>query len=166
MDFAEFNKAIQHKSEEIKKAIEKDLLLKIESEALRYVDDNFRNQGYEGTRWKESDGTILVKTSTLKRGFESEMINGAVKITNAVPYAKIHNEGSDIEVNVPAHTRNVFKTSKGKKTKKGKVNVKAFKRNLKMPQRQFAPLTENDHPTLNKNIIKVVETTINHILNK
>lgn len=165
MDFSQFNKALQKKSDDVKKAIEKDILLKIESTALRFVDDNFRNQSYEGEKWKDSDGTILVKSGALRRGFESEVGGDQVKITNDVKYAPVHNEGFNGEVSVPQHTRNLFKKSGAKKKKMGKVEVKAYKKKMNVPKRQFAPTNDKQSPTLNKQVQEIINTTIGNILN-
>jgi phage gpG-like protein len=166
MDFTQFNKALQKKSEEVKKAIEKDILLKIESAGLRFVDDNFRNQGYEGEKWKESDGTILVKSGALRRGFESDVGTDQVRFTNDVKYAPVHNEGFDGEVSVPEHFRNSFKKKGAKKTKTGKVKVKAYKKHMKIPKRQYAPTIDKQSPTLNKQVEQVISSSISNILNK
>lgn len=162
----QFAKELANKVDEVKKAIEKDIPLIVESVALRYVDDNFRNQGYEGDRWKDSNGTILVKSGTLRRGFEGEATANQVKITNDVPYAAAHNEGFNGEVSVPEHQRAVFVKKGAKKTKTGKVKVKAYKKKLKLPQRQMAPITSNDSPTLSKNINEAISNKINSILTK
>ncbi len=164
MDHNQFNKFLAKKTIEVQKAIEKDILLQVESVGLRFVDDNFRNQSYEGDSWKESDGTILVKSGALRRGFESDARNGEVKFTNDVKYAAIHNEGFEGEITVPAHTRSTFKKSGAKKKKMGKVAVRSFKRKMNLPKRQFAPTASNPSPTLNKNVQQVISTAINNIL--
>jgi phage gpG-like protein len=166
MDFNEFHKKLQRMAPEITRALNDEIPLKVESAALRFVDDNFRSQSYEGEAWKASDGTILVKSGTLRRGFESDAGNGQVKITNEVKYAAIHNEGFDGEVNVPEHTRAVFKTSGAHKTKTGKIKVKGFKKMLKLPKRQFAPTTDRPSPTLNKQVDEIIAREIKTILNK
>lgn len=164
MDSKDFNKKFQKLLPEITKAISKKIPLLIESAALRFVDDNFRNQGYEGEKWKESDGTILVKSGALRRGFESDVGTDQVRFTNDVKYASVHNEGFDGEVSVPEHFRNSFKKKGAKKTKTGKVKVKAYKKHMKIPQRQFAPTADKPSPTLNKIIDKVIDDEIANVI--
>ncbi|MDL1913035.1 MAG: hypothetical protein FDW93_00695 [Bergeyella sp.] len=84
-------------------------------------------------------------------------------VRNEVPYAKIHNEGFRGVVSISSHTRNRYAktrfltetpTSKGnlrRKTltgKSGESFVKAHKRRLNMPRRQFIPTTQSPSPVL------------------
>jgi len=160
----EFEKLLDQKAAEIKKAIEEDIPRIVESVMLEYVDDNFRNQAFEGERWMDSSGTILVKTGHLRRGFESEASPEQVRISNDVPYARAHNEGFEGEVSVPEHYRTVYIKNGARKTKSGKVRVKAHKKKMKLPKRQFAPITGTDSPTLTKGITDAIRAKIDKIL--
>ncbi|MBA3899529.1 MAG: hypothetical protein H0X62_04835 [Bacteroidetes bacterium] len=109
MDFSEFNKELLKKAQKAKNAINQTLAMKLETEALRFVDDNFNNQAWEGIAWEKSgDGTILVKSGDLRRGFYAEQKGSEIHIKNQIPYAKAHNEGFEGTVNVPAHKRAVL----------------------------------------------------------
>lgn len=167
MDFAEFNKEIFKKAQEAKKAINQLLADKVEAEALRFVDDNFRDQGFNNNgleKWESSDGTILVKSGALRRGFYSEKHNNEVHIKNDVEYAKVHNEGFEGQVSVPAHKRATFKKSGAKKKKIATGNVKAHTRKMKIKKRQFAPYPGSESATLNQKVNKVITEHLTHIL--
>lgn len=166
MNFKDLEKQILTKAEQLKKAAETEIPLLVESEALLFVDNNFRNQGWEGVGWQKNDrdGTILVDSSTLRRGFESTANKDEVKITNEVKYAAPHNEGFEGEVTVKEFTRSNFKKKGAKKKKIGSGKVKSHKRKMKLPQRQFAPTNDSPSPTLNKNVKQAIETKINSVL--
>lgn len=162
----QFQKDLERKARELDKVIDQDIPRIVESVLLEYVDDNFRNQAFEGERWMDSNGTILVKTGRLRRGFESDASADQVRITNDVPYAQAHNEGFDGEVSVPEHYRSVYVKNGARKTKSGKARVKAHKKKMKLPKRQFAPITGTDSPTLDTNLKEAITKKINDTLNK
>lgn len=160
MTFDQFIKHLQS----IKPNALQDIVLKLESAALRFVDDNFRNQGWEGQAWQESTGTILVKSGDLRRDFSSEVSPGQVKITNRLPYAIIHNKGFDGEVSIPQHNRAIYVKS-GRNTKRtGMITVKAHKRHMRVPKRQFAPYDGSPSPTLNRIVKNIVLTEFTKLL--
>lgn len=104
-----------------------------ESESLRFIENNFRQEGYSGssvTPWekrkKETKQTInkkilIGKTARLRRGFRARVTStGEVKIFNDVPYAEIHNNGGEIK---QASRSETFLRNRHKETvyyKKGK----------------------------------------------
>jgi phage gpG-like protein len=147
--------------------------------ALRFIDGNFKAQGYQGTtfiRWavrksadkKRKGRAILVDRGRLRRGFRKIRLGvGAVQIVNDVPYAQIHNEGGTI--NMPARQSVVhFKIKGGRykfsSTKKANAAQKVSKsaHNINMPKRQMAPIDANDSPVLS-NAIKnyIIKELIN-----
>lgn len=175
MNFDEFTKKVVGMAEEVKKAQGLAIPQKIESAALRFVDDNFRNQSWEGQAWEPSKGTILVKSGALRRGFESSVSTGEVRIYNEVKYAKAHNEGFDGEISVPEHERGQYEkvgsgvfTKKGKERlitkKKGSGRVKAHKKHLKLPKRQFSPTEASPSKTLNNTINTIISSEMIKIL--
>ncbi len=137
---------------------------------LRFVDGNFRAQGFQGStfkKWKKSKGTILIKSGRLRSATTYTTQVGQVTIKNNMPYAKIHNEGFNGTISIKAHTRNQYGktkigtgkfTSKGKERtkimtfKKGETMVKAHTRRINLPQRQFIPTTKSPSSVLNKAI--------------
>lgn len=162
-------------AQEVKEAQHMHIPQLVESAALRFVDDNFINQGWEGQAWEPSKGTILVKSGALKRGFESFASPGQVRIINEVPYADAHNRGFEGEVDVPDHERGVYKkVGSGKFTKKGKerlvtkktgsVHVRAHKMKIKLKKRQFAPTEDSPSPTLNKIVTTIISSEMLKII--
>ncbi len=131
------------------------------AEALRYTEQRFREQGWDGKPWKQrrpgsknnTGRAILMKTGRLRRSIR---ITGAtadqVTIGSDVPYARIHNEGFNGQQSVKEHNRNLKYTAQytdlTQTTKRGKfrtrtakstyeTKVKNFTRRMRMPRRQF-----------------------------
>lgn len=151
-------------------------------ETLRFIDDNFRLQGWQGASFRpwepNKKGTqILVRKGDLRRGFNYiNQGNGEILFFNNIVYAGIHNTGGVIAKRARSETfvRNRYKTgAKGKMFggmgafKKGTTPGEGltFKAHLiVMPQRQFAPTEESESPILNNAIIKDLETQIKNTL--
>jgi len=152
--------------------------------ALRFVNGNFRAQGFQGTsfkKWKskKKGGTILVKSGKLRAGTYYTTQPGQFTIKNDLPYAKVHNEGFKGQMSVKGHSRNKYSKTKvgtGKFTKTGKERtrtmtmktgqsgVKGHSRTVNMPQRQFIPTTKSPSPVLNKAILREVVKDIDQIM--
>lgn len=80
---------------------------------------------------------------------------GEVTISNPVPYASVHNDGFEGNVNVKAHKRTI---SKGK-NKGDKYSVRAFSRRMYIPQRQFM----GESRELNEKIENIIRNTFKNI---
>lgn len=180
----EFEKALRSKSAEMKTYTEVHFPTKAGKIALRFVNGNFRAQGFQGRsfkKWKSNKrgGTILVKTGKLRAATYYTTQVGQATVQNHMPYAKVHNEGFNGTLSIKAHTRNKYSKTKigtGKFTKKGKErqktvtmktgqsNVKAHSRKVNIAQRQFAPTTTNPSPVLNNAISREVAKDINLIM--
>lgn len=160
MNWDQFTKQLEIMQQKLSKEMKLDLMLKIESAALRFVDDNFRAQGWEGQAWKPSKGTILVKTGALRRGFQSQVTTGQVRITNSLPYAQPNNEGFEGTVTVPEHNRVIYVKNGRKKKKTGSAKVKGYKKKMTLPKRQFAPYEGHESPTLNNTVKTLIQTEI------
>lgn len=80
---------------------------------------------------------------------------GEVTISNPVPYASVHNDGFEGNVNVKAHKRTI---SKGK-NKGDKYSVRAFSRRMYIPQRQFM----GESHELNEKIENIIRNTFKNI---
>ena len=147
--------------------------------ALKFIDDNFRLQGFQGATFqpwaprkskdKGKSRKILIQTSTLRRSFVQH--NGAdhVTISTDVPYAQIHNEGGTIT----RQSRNVIlshaerkgrrmfaKAGKGKNPTQVKATIGAH--TINMPKRQFI----GNSPVLTNNAQQVIINLINTHLNE
>ena len=182
----EFDKALQRKSADLKTYTEVHFPAKAGKIALRFVNGNFRAQGFQGAsfkKWKTTKrgGTILVKTGKLRAATYYTTQVGQATVQNHMPYAKAHNEGFSGNVIVKAHTRNKYSKTKigtGKFTKTGKERqktvtmktgqntVKSHSRKVNIAQRQFAPTATNPSPVLNNAISREVARDINQIIMK
>jgi len=179
MDFNRLKEKVIEMAQDMKDAQHLSLPQLIESKALRFVDDNFQNQGWEGQSWKPNDrhGTILIMSGALRRGFESTVSQDQVRIFNEIKYAFVHNEGFDGEVVVPGHDRGQYKqVGSGKFTKKGKERlvlkrigtgrVKTYSRRMKLPKRQFAPTDASPSPTLDGIVKATIASEVLRLMNK
>lgn len=168
MDFNQFHNELKKKSEAVQKAITEKLTTEATAITLRFIDDNFRAQGWEGNTWPKSkeNGTTLVDSGALRRGFNTEKRAGEVRFYNTIPYGQAHNEGFEGEVTVKAHSRARYVKNGQKRKKKSTGSVKSFKRKMNIKQRQFAPYAGHESPTLNTKIEKLFTDTLTEILTR
>ncbi len=184
MNPEEFSKNVKKKAQELKTYAETRFPSKAGNIALRFVNGNFRAQGFQGAvfkKWKANNrgGTILIKTGKLRAANYFTTQTGQFTLKNTMPYAKAHNEGFKGEVSVKAHSRNKYSKTKigtGKFTKSGKekqrtmtmksgeTTVKAHTRKMNIEQRQFVPTEASPSPVLNNAIIREVARDINEIM--
>lgn len=135
---------------------------------LRFIDGNFRAQGWQGSSfqpWKANarKGTILVKTGRLRGSISQTFGQREVVTFTSVPYAGIHNRGFSGTVTIPAHTRSKYaavQVGTGRFTKSGtertktmhtitgSTQVKSHQRKINIDKRQFMPEKYNDSPVL------------------
>ncbi len=153
------------------------------AQILRFIDNNFRQQGWNGAvfeKWlaNKRGGTILVQKGILRRSFRQSYAPGEVRTFTDIPYAAVHNRGFKGTVNVKGHTRNQFTQSEigtGKYEKNGKEytkkihtisgtsEVKGHTRQMNIPKRQFMPESSSDSPTLVADIRKAIINDIKTI---
>jgi phage gpG-like protein len=146
---------------------------------LRFIDDNFKNQSWEGIAWKrrkifDKGRALLIHRGILRRSFRMEAMSAAVKIYTDVKYAKVHNEGFNGSVQIPAHTRRLYgnfkvystATRRGKnaKAQTGETTVKAHSRQMRIPRRQFMPTENRQSPTLNNQIKRQITLDVIKII--
>lgn len=141
----------------------------------RFVQKNWINRSREPwqPRKRPARGSILVRSARLKRSIRKiSQGNYYVYIGTDVPYAKIHNEGGQINktVNVKAFTRQ----TSGKRTRDSRgryqrsqgstQNVKAHSRrmNIRMPKRQFL----GDSAVLNRRIERFMSRELDNEINR
>lgn len=168
----QFHILLKNKASEVERYAQMQFPTKAANIALRFINGNFRAQGYQGAsfqRWKKNkrNGTVLVKSGALRAATSYSVQTGQVTIFNRMAYAKVHNEGFKGTVTVKAHSRNRYTKSRvgtGKLTKTGKErmqtvtsksgesNVKSHSRKMDIPKRQFMPTTSSDSPVLNRAI--------------
>lgn len=182
----EFEKKLQVKAKEIKNYALSSFPSKAGNIALRFINGNFRAQGFQGQtfeRWqksKKNKGATLVDKGHLRAANYYTTQPGQTTLKNSSPYAKIHNEGFKGTVTVKAHSRNKYSKEKrgtGKFTKTGKERqqtvtyksgssrVREHQRKMNIPKRQFMPTNQNDSPVLNNAISREVARDINKIMN-
>ncbi|RQO37936.1 hypothetical protein DBR39_13695 [Chryseobacterium sp. KBW03] len=176
---------IQRKALELKNYTENILPGKQANTILRFVNGNFRAQGWQGTyfkKWKPSKkkkGSILIKSGRLRAGTTVNISKGQVTVQNKMPYAAIHNEGFKGKMVIGSFTRNKYSKTKvgtGKLTKTGKERqktvsyksgeskVKTHSRRVNMPRRQFMPTAKRQSVALNRAITKMIENDIKKIM--
>lgn len=185
MNAKQFNANLTVKTQQLQQYARDQFPRMAMRKALRFIDGNFRAQGWQGstfTRWPENKrkGTILIHKGRLRRGNQAEVAPGSVRIYNAVPYARFHNRGFNGTVNVRAFTRHKYTESQigtGRYTKSGTERtrtihtlsgttaVRAHTRKVNTPRRQFMPEDINDSPVLLNAIRRDVIDTVKAIFN-
>ena len=138
------------------------------NKSLRFIDGNFRAQGWQGrifSPWTKNrtETTILIKTGRLRNSIHGESGPWQARIWTDAPYARVHNRGFNGTVNVKAHTRNAYAAHQrgtglydlsGSErlrtihTVAASTEVKAHTRKMNIPRRQFMPENINDSPVL------------------
>lgn len=134
----------------------------IASVAGDYFQKRFVEKEFDGTPWPLAQnparrGMELIATGNLRNSLLVEREPGKITISfgkePVVNYAQVHNEGFDGEVNVRAFTRTV----------KGKTQtVKAHKKHMRIPQRQFL----GESKALEEILHSELEATAAEILNR
>jgi phage gpG-like protein len=179
MDPKEFERLIKQKAKEIEDYANTHFPTEAGNEALRFINENFRKQGYQGASlqpWKKNKrgGTILVKSGHLRSATYFTTQPGQATVRNTLPYAAIHNEGGTIDktVTVKEHTRKQTTAKFGKSGRKlkgrelkGKATVRSHSRkmNLTMPRRQFAPTADSPSTVLNDAVARKIEAQLKRI---
>lgn len=135
------------------------------NEAINFILDNFKKQGFQGTTFsawpkrkinKYSKGAILIKSGRLRRSWRAVKNVPALNttVTTDVPYAKIHNEGGTINhaarQQVLHFNKNRFSKVRSAKYAQ-KVNVGAHV--TRMPQRRMI----GNSPVLSRKVFGAVQ---------
>lgn len=170
MTAEEIRVSIENVESEIKKQIMDDMPRLIGNAAVSMVNQNFRDAGWRdgGLKpWKKTKrqmgkgkGSQYLPLHSsrehLSRSTQYKKTGpGEVTISNPVPYASVHNDGFEGNVNVKAHKRTI---SKGK-NKGDKYSVRAFSRRMYIPQRQFM----GESRELNEKIENIIRNTFKNI---
>lgn len=170
MNAEEIRVSIENVESEIKKQIMDDMPRLIGNAAVSMVNQSFRDAGWRdgGLKpWKKTKrqmgkgkGSQYLPLHSsrehLSRSTQYKKTGpGEVTISNPVPYASVHNDGFEGNVNVKAHKRTI---SKGK-NKGNKYSVRAFSRRMYIPQRQFM----GESRELNEKIENIIRNTFKNI---
>ncbi|PXY44510.1 phage virion morphogenesis protein [Flavobacterium hydrophilum] len=181
----EFSRALERKANEVKNYAINRFPSVAGNIALRFINGNFRAGGFQGQsfdRWKKSNkkrGSTLVDSGALRADNHYTTQPAQVTLKNNRPYARLHNEGFKGTVTVKAHTRNKYskrKVGTGRFTrngnermqtvtyKSGESTVRAHRRKMNIPKRQFMPTNDRDSVVLNRAIERQVTRDIKQIL--
>lgn len=183
MNPQQFDSSLRRKTRELERYVMNEFPAKAGRKILRFINGNFRAQGWQGDsfqRWQKNKrgGTILVKKGRLRRSFHQEITPGAVRTWNSAPYARVHNRGFNGTLRIKAFQRKKFTPTKvgtGRFTKSGKertktvhvqtgiIEVKAHTRKVNIVKRQYMPEAWNDSPVLVKAIRREVVNDIKKI---
>ena len=170
MNAEEIRVSIENVERGIKKQIMDDMPRLIGNAAVSMVNQNFRDAGWRdgGLKpWKKTKRQMSKGKGSqylplhssrehLSRSTQYKKTGpGEVTISNPVPYASVHNDGFEGNVNVKAHKRTI---SKGK-NKGDKYSVRAFSRRMYIPQRQFM----GESRELNEKIENIIRNTFKNI---
>jgi len=148
-------------------------------EAVNFFKSRFRAQAWTNRyakRWKKRKPpdkkgrgrAILVKSGQLRNSIHVKSWNGRQVIVSAPKsYAAAHNEGFKGTVNVPQHTRRIrgrvaVSSLKTRRTSKrtvtvGTTTVRAHRRRMNLPQRQFMGNSETMSRRFDRTIIKDID---------
>lgn len=171
MNAQQFERLVKKKAGEIRQYAQNRFPVEAGNTALRFVEGNFRAQGWQGRtfkNWKPNKrrGRILVKTGHLRSATYYVTRPGEVIVRNTVPYAKIHNEGGTVNTSarVRAHTRKAH-TRGGRAVRAHQVQEHTRHVNFTMPQRQFAPTAGSPSPVLAKAVARKIEQELKRMFN-
>lgn len=186
MDSQQFAKLSKATKVKISKYITDQAPGMVIRKTLRFIDGNFRAGGWQGNSFNKwytnARGTSnRVKTGAMRRSFNySGAGAGAVRFYSNVPYAYAHNRGFRGTINIKAHTRAKYQSSKvmaineftrngRRKTKTitnkiGETMVKAHTRKVNIIQSQFAPYEGSESRILNESISRELNREITKIL--
>lgn len=167
---AQFEQLLNNENKEWKWYVQKGFGLAAGDISIRFINGNFNAQGWQGKNFenwkplkKPRPGKILVKTGTLKRSTHAQAGAAQVRVYNDAPYARVHNEGFNGWQDVNGYQRKKLSAKSvntGRLNIKGKqavrtvhevsnvVNVRPFRRQMNIPQRQFMPRFIDDSPVL------------------
>ncbi|WP_024999266.1 phage virion morphogenesis protein [Prevotella falsenii] len=129
--------------------------------ATEYFKETFRKKAFDGNPWTPAKtpkrrGSLLIDSGAMLNSIRPLVISPQRVVIAAgnqkVTYARVHNEGYDGEVQVPAHTR---------RTKKGSTNVKAHTRTAHVIQRQFMGDSEELNDRIKSRVVDYIKTLTN-----
>lgn len=168
----------------------KNILSDVQVDLNEEFDRNFEQKGFFGKKWKGTNlpnqrGSLLMRSGKLRRsfsgnhrtssGFGSKLSGSTITWSSSLPYARINNDGGEIEVTAKMKSffwamyyktsGAVSKTSKGEarnndRNKKLSAEAQQWKNlalmklgsKMKIEQRQFI----GDHPIVRQRIEHVV----------
>jgi phage gpG-like protein len=158
MDIKELNEYLQS----LPREIISDAAEIVAETATEYYKATFKNKAFDGNPWKpatvpKKTGSLLIDSGALVNSIRPAEVTPQRVVISAgnekVDYARIHNEGFDGTVTVPAHTR---------RTRGKDVPVREYTRKTSIPKREFM----GDSRELNELIRARIEGYIDSLNNK
>lgn len=143
---------------ELSQFVEKEVPDIIAETATELFKDSFREKAFDKKPWpqtkrKVKKGSLMVRTGALMGSIRPSQITPSQVTISAgsykVPYARVHNEGSEVIIPPRSETfqRNRFQSGKKNgKFKKGTISGQGFtfkEARFNMPQRQFMGISLN-----------------------
>lgn len=129
--------------------------------ATEYFKETFRKKAFDGNPWTPARtakrrGSLLVDSGAMMNSIRPLVVTPQRVVIAAgnqkVTYAKVHNEGYDGEVQVPAHSR---------RTKRGSTTVKAHSRTAHVIQRQFMGDSEELNDRIKGRVVDYIKNLTN-----
>ncbi len=154
------------------------------TEVVRYSNQRFREQNWDGVPWrpfkhpnlKANRGRkLLMRSGRGRRSIRITTITATSVTIGAEGYMQIHNDGFNGPQTVKEHTRNIkYKSQytdltttdkKGRyktrtKTEAYQTKVKGFVRRMRMPRRRFL----GDSPYMRRNLLRITTAEFNRAL--
>lgn len=134
-----------------KRAIEAQIAARLAVIMREETDDAFRTKSWDGTPWQNvknfvPQGSLMLRTALLRRSLTFRASGNTVRVSSAVPYASIHNEGGTVSVPVTDRMRRYF-FYQYKLTKNARFLAMALSRKqsfrIRIPQRQFTGIQKS-----------------------
>lgn len=79
------------------------ILTDLKVELMDEFDMNFMRKAFFDKSWPEVKhrnrrGSLMLRSGALRRGNRAQVIQGGIRFSNSLPYARIHNEGGSITI--------------------------------------------------------------------
>lgn len=85
------------------KKFHQNIIKDVKTELAEEYDKNFERKAFFDQAWPKNTlinrkGSMMARTNNLRRGYIARIEGEKIAFTNSMPYAKIQNEGGEIEV--------------------------------------------------------------------
>lgn len=141
-----------------KRAIEAQIAARLAVIMREETDDAFRIKSWDGTPWQPvknmvPQGSLMLRTALLRRSLTFRASGNTVRVSSAVPYASLHNEGGTVSVPVTERMRRYF-FYMYKLTKNERFLAMALSRkqsfSMRIPRRQFTGIQKSTRIRIQK----------------
>ena len=157
------------KLESVREDLLDDVASIVAETATEYFKGSFRRKAFDGSGWKRSikgSGSTLVQTGNLMNSIRPAEVSAQRVVISAgnehVGYARIHNEGGEVEVT--PRMRKFFWAMYYKAGKTGKVaehwKSMALAKKITIPQRQFMGDSNEMFDMIDKRITQYIQNQL------